>query len=138
MSNFQHKLLLTNTKFSRVCKTFANGSSGNIKFSKSQLYNTVQLGRFLGRLLGPLLKTVWSLMKNVLRNFFVPLGLMATASVTGAAIQKKTFGSGRLSELAKWTTLVFSNEEIDDIIRIVKCIEDVGLLIKGVVEAVEN
>ena len=138
MSNFQHKLLLTNTKFSRVCKTFANGSSGNTKFSKSQLYNTVQLGGFLGRLLGPLLKTVWPLMKNVLRNFFVPLGLMATASVTGAAIQKKTFGSGRLSELAKRTTLVFSNDEIDDIIRIVKCIEDVGLLIKGVIEAVEN
>ena len=31
-SNFQHKLLLTDTQFPRICKAFANGSSANIKF----------------------------------------------------------------------------------------------------------
>ena len=34
-SNFPHKQLLTDTQVSRICKAFANGSSANIKFSKS-------------------------------------------------------------------------------------------------------
>ena len=53
--NFRHKLLLTNTQVSRLRKAFANGSSANIKLSKTQLYKIGQLGSFLGRLLGPLL-----------------------------------------------------------------------------------
>ena len=79
-------------------------------------------------------------MKNVpkplAKSFFVSLGLMATASVTGTAIRKKIFGSERLLELAKRTSLVFSNEEIHDIIRIVEYLKDAVLLIKDVVEAV--
>ena len=42
-----HKLLLTGTQVSKFCKAFANGSSANIKFSKSQLSKIVQLGGFL-------------------------------------------------------------------------------------------
>ena len=38
-TNFPHKLLLTNTQVSKVCKTFANVTSANIKFSKTQLPN---------------------------------------------------------------------------------------------------
>ena len=34
---FPHKLLLTDTQVSKICKVFANGSSANIKFSKTQL-----------------------------------------------------------------------------------------------------
>ena len=40
-TNFTHKLLLTNTQVSMICKAFANGSSANIKFSKIQLYKVV-------------------------------------------------------------------------------------------------
>ena len=36
-NNFLHKLLLTNTQVSRLCKTFANGLSANIKLSKTQM-----------------------------------------------------------------------------------------------------
>ena len=56
-----------------------------------------QSGGLLGRLLGPLLKTGLSLMKNVLKlvakSVLIPLGLTA-ASATDAAIHKKMFGSG--------------------------------------------
>ena len=45
-TNFQHKLLLTNTQVSRLRKTFANGSSANINFSKTQLSKMIQLGGF--------------------------------------------------------------------------------------------
>ena len=43
-TNFPDKLLLTNTQVSRIRKAFANASSANISFSKTQLSNMVQLG----------------------------------------------------------------------------------------------
>ena len=50
----------------------------------------VQLLGFLGKLLGPLVKTALTLMKNVLRSLtkiiLIPLGLRAAASATDAAI----------------------------------------------------
>ena len=76
--------------------------------------------RVLGRLLGPLLKTGFPLMKNVLkaltRKVLIPLGLTAAASVKDAAIYKKMFGSGI-------TTLIISNEEVDDFVKIVKSLD---------------
>ena len=42
-TNFRHKLL-TNTQVSKICKAFANGSSANIKFSKTQLSKMIQSG----------------------------------------------------------------------------------------------
>ena len=41
---FLHKLLFTDTKVSKICKDFENGSSANIKFSKVHLSKIVQLG----------------------------------------------------------------------------------------------
>ena len=49
------------------------------------------------------------------------------------------FGSGtRPLDAAKWTTLIISNEEMNDIIKIVKSLEESGLLIKGVSETIQN
>ena len=36
------------------------------------------------------------------------------------------------------TTLIISNNEVEDIIKIVKSLEDSGLLLKGVTETVQN
>ena len=66
-NNFPHKLSLNNTQVSKLRKVFANNSSANIKLSKTQLYKIGQSSKFLGRLLGPLLKTGLPLMKNVLK-----------------------------------------------------------------------
>ena len=55
-NNFSYKLLLP-TQLSRLHKAFANSSSANIKLSKIQLHKIGESGGFLGRLLGPLLKT---------------------------------------------------------------------------------
>ena len=56
--NFPHKLLLTNSQVSRLCKAFANGSSANLKLSKTQLHKIGQSRGFLGRRLEPLLNMV--------------------------------------------------------------------------------
>ena len=133
-NNFLHNLLLTNTQFSRICKAFSNGSSANIKLSKTQLHKIGKSGGFLGRLLGPLLKTELPLIGNVLKplakRVLMPLGLTAAAA-TDAAIHKKMFGSGN-------TELIISNEEMNDIMKIVKSLEKSGLLINGVSEAIKN
>ena len=93
-NNLLHKLSLTNTQVSKLHKAFANNSSANIKLSKTQLHKIRLSRRFLGRLLGPLLKTGMPLMKNVLKplakSILIPLGLTAAAA-TDAAIHKKMF-----------------------------------------------
>ena len=85
--------MLTNTQVLKHCKAFANNSSANIKLSKTQLHKIGQSGRFLGKLLGPLLKTGLPLKGNVLRplakSVLMPLGLTAAASATDGAIHKK-------------------------------------------------
>ena len=96
-NNFSHKILLTNREVSSLRKVFSNGSSANMKFSKIQLHKIGQSGRFLGRFLGPLLKTGLPLIQNGLKplakRVLIPLGLMAAASATDAAIHKKMFVS---------------------------------------------
>ena len=89
----------------RSRKAFANGSSSNnIKLSKTQLHKIVKSGRFLGRLLWPLLKTGLPLMRNILKpptkSVLIPLELTAAASATDAALHKKMFGFGRPLDLA--------------------------------------
>ena len=66
-NNFRHKLLCINTQVSKICEAFANGSSANIKLSKTQMNKIVQWGGFLGRLLGLLLKTGLALIGNLLK-----------------------------------------------------------------------
>ena len=60
-TNFPHKLWLTNRQVPNLGKVFGKHTSTDIKLSKTQLSKMVQLGGFLGRLLGPLLKTGLSL-----------------------------------------------------------------------------
>ena len=59
----------------------------------------IQSGGFLGRLLGPLLKTGLPLMKSVIKplakSVLIPLGLTAAASSADAGIHKKILGSGQ-------------------------------------------
>ena len=61
----------------------------------------------------------------------MPLGLTGAASATDAAIHKKMFGSGI-------TPLIICNEEMNDIMKIVKSLEEPGLLTKGVCETIKN
>ena len=83
-TNFSHKLLLTNRQVAYLRKAFANHLSTDIKLSKTQLSRMIQSGGFLGRSLGPLLKTGLPLVKNVIKplakSILIPLGLTAAAS----------------------------------------------------------
>ena len=65
------------------------------------------------------------LMKNVLtpiaKNVLLPTGVTAAALATNAAIQKKIYGLGM-------TTLITSNKEMKDIMKLVKSLEELDLL----------
>ena len=126
-TNFPHELLLTNRQVANVCKAFTKNTSTDIKLSKTQLSKMIQSGGFLGRLLGPLLKTGLPLIKNVIKplvkSVLIPLGLTAAASAADAGIHKKILGSGRSN-----TTLIISNDEMDDILKIVKYLENSGII----------
>ena len=127
-TNFPHILLLANRQVTNLRKAFANHTSTDIKFSKAQLIK-LQKGGFL-RFLAPLLKSGLPLLKSAIKPLGM-LGLIAAASATDAAINKKILGSGT-------TTLIISNDETNDILKIVKSLEDSGVLLKGVGETIKN
>ena len=58
------------------------------------------------------------------------MGLTAASSAIDAVVQKKVYGSG--------TTLVISNEEMDDIMKIVQALEDSNILFKVVIKTIKN
>ena len=137
-TNFPHELLLTNRQVANIRKAFANHLSTDIKLSKTQLSKMIESGGFLGRLLGPLLRTGLPLMKSAIKplakSVLIPLGLTATASAADAGIHKKILGSGHNNN----TTLIISNDEMDGILKIVKSLEDSGILLKGVSETIQH
>ena len=128
--------MLTNRQVANLCEAFANYLSTDIRLSKTQLSKTIQSGGFLGRLLGPLRKTELPSMKSVIQPLvkivLIPLGLTAAARIADAGIHKKILGSGHN------TTLRISNDEMEDILKIVKSLEDSGLLLEGVRKTIKN
>ena len=87
-TNFPHELLLTNRQVTNLRKAFANNSSTDIRLSQTQLSKMIQSGRFLGKLLGPLLKTELPLIKNVIKplakSVLIPLRLTTVAFAADA------------------------------------------------------
>ena len=69
---------------------------------------------------------IWNVLKPLAKSVLIPLGLTVAALATDAAIHKKMFESG------------FLNEEMNDIMKIVKSHEESGLLIKGIIKTIKN
>ena len=66
-----------------------------------------------------------NLLKQLAKNVLIPLGLTAAPSASDAAVQNKTFE-------ARTTTLILSNEEMNNIMKILKPLEESGLLITSI------
>ena len=114
-----HELLLTTRQ-----------SATDIKLSKAQIKKIIQsrgfLGKLLSKLAGPLMKVALPLGKNVL----APLGLTAAMSAIGGSIQKQNHGSG--------VKLIIEQEDMNDIMKIIKALENSGILLKRVSKAIKN
>ena len=129
-ANFPHKLLLTNRQVANLRKAFVNHTSTDIKLSKVQL-TKMQKDGFL-RFLAPLLKSGLPLLKSVIK----PLGMLgltaAASSATDAAIHKKVLGTGN------HPTLIVSNDDMQDLLKVIKSLENSGLLLGGITDTVKN
>ena len=64
------------------------------------------------------------------KNVLAPSRITAAASTIDAGIQKKTHGSGT-------TTLIISNEELKDVMKIVQALKNYNILLKGITKAVK-
>ena len=117
-------------KKTKLRNPFNNNLPIDLKLSKAQMSKIIQSGGFLGSLLSkladPLMKVAISLAKNVLAL----LGITAAASEIDAGIQKKIHGSGT-------TTLIISNKEMNDILRIFQALEDSNIFLKGVTKTIK-
>ena len=121
---------LTTRQNTKLRNTLNNNSATDIKLSKAQIKKIIQSGGFLGKLLsklaGPLMKVALPLAKNVL----APLGLTAAMSAIDGSIQKKIHGSG--------VKLIIEQEDMNDIMKIIKALENSCILLKGVTKTIEN
>ena len=88
ISSLPQELLLTTRQTTKLRNAIESNMSTDIKLSK-----ITQSRGFLGKLLGPLLKTGLPLIKNVIRplakSVLMTLGFTAAASAANAGIQKK-------------------------------------------------
>ena len=113
-NDLPHELLLTTRQKTKLRNAFNNNMSTDLKLSKAQISKIIQSGGYLGRLVGPLLKTRLPLIKNVIKplakSVLILLGLTAAASAADAGIHKKILGSRTI-------TLIISNEKMNDIIK---------------------
>ena len=73
------------------------------------------------------MKVAIPLTKNVLSS----LGITAAASAMDAGIQKKNHAFGT-------TTLIISNEEMNNIMKVVEAFEYSNILLKGVTKTIKN
>ena len=129
-NNLPHELLLTTRQKTKRKNAFNNNTSSDLKLSKAQIFKLIQSGGFLGRLLGPLLK-IKNVIKPLAKSVLIPLGLTAAASAAHAGIHKKILRFGN-------TTLIISNEEMNDIMKIIQTLEDSDILLKGVTKTIKN
>ena len=121
--------MLANRPAANLRKAFSNHTSTDIKLSKAQL-TKMQKGGFL-RFLAPLLKSGLSLLKPVIKPLGM-LGLTAAASATDATINKN------ILESRDRTTLIVSNDDMQYHLKIVKSLENSGLLLDGITDTVKN
>ena len=123
-------MLLTTRQNTKLRNALNNNSATDIRLSKAQIKKIIQSGGFLGKILsklaGPLMKKAMPLAKNVL----APLGLTTAMSTIDGSIQKKMHGSG--------VKLIIEQEDMKDIMKIIKALENSGILLKGVSKAIKN
>ena len=132
--NFGTGIPLTDNKIKDIIKVIKSSENKGILLKGTTRKITSKEGEFLN-FLRPLMTAGLALMKSVLtplaKSVLLTLGLSPGMSAVDAGIQKKIYGSGS-------TAVIISNKEMEDIMKIVKSLEESVLLIKGISETIKN
>ena len=132
-----YELFLTTRQTTKIRNVFAINMSTDIRLSKVQISKIIQSGGSIGSWLA-------NLGKKTLTNVAIPLARnnlpRLVSNLTSSAINKfdrKISGKGAV-RAGKGFTLLISHENMNDIIKIIKSLEDSGVLIDGVVETIKD
>ena len=134
--NLLHELLLTAGQKTNLRNAFNNYMSTDLKFSKAKISKIIQSGRFLGSLLNKLACPLMEFAVPFAKNILAPLGITTSVSTIDTGIQKQT--NKQKKHGSRTTTLIISNDEMNDIMKIVQAVEDSNILLKGVTKTIKN
>ena len=134
-----HELFLTTRQTTKIINVFANNLTGDIKLSKAQMSEIIKSG-------GSFVSLLDSLRKKALTNITIPLARntlpVLVSNLTSNAINKfeRKLSGKEAVRAGKVLDLFISNEDMSDIIKILKLLEDSleGVLIDGVIETVKH
>ena len=132
-----HELFLTTRQTTKIRNAFANNMSTNIKLSKAQISKIIQSGRSFDSWLHNLGKKALINIAITLARDNLP-GLVST--LTSNVInnfERKITGKGAI-RAGRGFTLFVPNKDINDTIKIMKLLEDLGVLIAGITETVKH
>ena len=130
-NNLPHKSLLITRQTTNLRNTIENNISTDIKLSKAHVSKIIQSGGFLGSSLTKIAVLLMKVAISLAKNILAPLGITAAASAIDGAVEKKIHGSGTI-------TLIISNEEVIDIMKIAQALEDSNILLKVVIKTIKN
>ena len=126
-----NELYLTQTQMEKLIGKIKNNMSTDIKLSKVQINKIIKEGGNLGKLLMSFLPKLIKPAISIGKNILAPLGPRSAMSTTDATIQKKMYESGI-------RTLVISNGDLNDLIKIVTALEEQDILLKGTSKTIKN
>ena len=129
-NNLYHELLLTARQKTKLRNAFSNNMSIDLKLSRTQISKKIQSGGFLRSLLSKLAGLLVKVAIPLAKNALAPWEIAAAASPIDTGIEKKN-GSVK-------TTLIISNKEINDIMKIVQAFKDSNILLKEVTKKIKN
>ena len=134
--NFQdeelsHELFLTTRQTIKLKNAFANNMSRYIKLSKAQISKIIQSGRTFGSWLAIVGKKALRKSAILLANDNIP-GLVSILASNSISKFKKKISEKGAARAGKRFTLFISNEDINDVIKIIKS------LIYGIAEKIKH
>ena len=131
--NLPHDLYLTTRQTTKLRNAIESNMSSDVKLSKAQIKKIIMSGGNLGALLSKFAVPLMKIAKPLVTEILPTLGLSAAMSgIDGLSQRKIHSGSGGN------TTLIISNKEMNDIMKIIQALEDQGILLKGVSETIKN
>ena len=137
MKNCHMSHFKTTRQTTKIKHSIAKNLSTDTKLSKVQLSKTIQSGGFFRIMLGNLGKKLITDLATPLPrdNFHGVVSNLASNVIN--ELEKNTRGKGAV-RAGKWFTLFISNEDMNDIIKIIKSLEDSNVLIDGITETVKH